>query len=167
MRGPRRSPCGRCGFQSPARCRLPDAIRAITPTWAVTLRSGGPALVPAAARARDELHAVTNRIARILTAPGSTLSPVHVERPTALTQYASIDLIIELLRQEADRLASITASLDEEWGWVGSVGSQQVTVRQLADVPLHSAHRQSVAPGREVSVVLGRAHLGQAPAARR
>jgi hypothetical protein len=108
-------------------------------------------MVSEAARARDELHAVANRIARILVAPGSSLAAVHIETPTALAQPTSIDLVVELLRMEADRLAAITDSIDEQWDWVGYVGSQAVTVRQLADVPLHTAHRQSIGLGPEPS----------------
>jgi hypothetical protein len=90
---------------------------------------------------RDELHAVANRVARLLVSPGSTLSPVRIDVPTELARPPSIDLLIELLRIEADRLADLTESIGAEWGWIGRVGVGPVTVTALAAVPLHTSHQ--------------------------
>lgn len=153
------TPCDGCGFQPPTPSELPAAIRALPSTWAQALRSGGPGIIEEAARSRDELHAVANRVARILVAPGSTLSPVSIATPTEMRRPPTIDLLVELLRMEADRLSGITGSIGAEWGWFGRIGRRNVTVRELTVVPLHTAHRLLISgQGRQTSVVLLDAH---------
>jgi len=155
----RSASCAECGFRHLISRELPAAIRALPSTWAAALRSGGLGMIEEAARSRDELHAVANRVARILVAPGSTLSPVSVETPTEMARPPAVDLLVELLRMEADRLAAITDPIRAEWEWVGRVGRGIVTVRQLVEVPLHSTHRLLVGDqGQRTSVILLDAH---------
>jgi hypothetical protein len=75
----------------------------------------------------------------------------------------TIDLLAELLRMEADRLAGITDPIGAEWGWVGRIGRRSVTVRELTEVPLHTAHRLLIGgQGRRTSVSLLDAHRRRA-----
>lgn len=154
MMSSRAMPCDQCGFRPPARGELPREIRTLPSRWAAALRSNGSDALKDAARLRDELHAVANRVARLLVSPGSTLSPVRIDVPTELARPPSTDLLIELLRIEADRLADLTESIGAEWGWIGRVGVGPVTVTALAAVPLHTSHRMLTTGVRRSSVVL-------------
>src|SRR5690606_5017484 len=117
------------------------AIRALPSRWAAALGAGRCETVEDAARQRDELHAVANRVARLLVAPGSTVSPVRIDVPTESARPPSTDLLVELLRIEADRLADLAGSIGAEWGWIGRVGIGPVTASELAAVPLHTSHQ--------------------------
>lgn len=158
MTASRSTSCDLCGFCPPSTTELPAAIRALSSTWTAALHSGGPGIIEEAARSRDELHAVANRVARVLVAPGSTLSPVRIETPTEMGRPPTVDLLVELLRLEADRLSGITDSIGAEWGWFGRIGRSNVTVRELAEVPLHTAHRLISGQARQTSVVFLDAH---------
>lgn len=148
------SPCDQCGFVPPIRADLPTEIRALPSLWAAALRSGRSATIEDAARLRDELHAVANRVARLLVASGSTVSPVRIGTPTELARPPSIDLLVELIRIEANRLAEISESAGAEWGWIGRVGVGPVAVTELAAVPLHSSHRMLARePSRDANVI--------------
>lgn len=150
---PPASPCDRCGFVPPIRADLPTEIRALPSLWAAALRSGRSATIEDAARLRDELHAVANRVARLLVASGSTVAPVRIGVPTEVARPPSIDLLVELIRIEADRLAEISESAGAEWGWIGRVGIGPVAVTELAAVPLHSSHRMLASePNRDTNV---------------
>ena len=70
-----------------------------------------------AAWLRDELHVVTNRVARLLVAPGSDLSIVTL---AATAPLAAADVpggvTVALLRRAAERLARVVESLGaDEW----------------------------------------------------
>jgi hypothetical protein len=147
MTSSRATPCDQCGFLPPARRELPSAIGALPSRWVAALRSDPSGTFEDAARVRDELHAVANRVGRLLVAPGSTLSPVHIDVPTELARPPSIDLLTELLRIEADRLADLAESIGAEWGWIGRVGAGPVSVAALAAVPLHTTHQMLTRDG--------------------
>ena len=137
-----RSVCVACGFRPPSRAETAEALRALPSAWQAAM-AVRPGLVEQAAFLRDEIHAVTNRVARVLAVPGSRLSSVTILVPTALASYeASPGVIAELLRMAVDRLAGLVEPLrSAEWHLSGRVGEGTVTVLQLVHVPLHHGHR--------------------------
>jgi hypothetical protein len=142
-------PCSQCGFQAVAPAGTSSALRALPQACRDALRRGDHAVVEEVARLRDELHAVANRVARLLVAPGSTLAAMDIGSPTALAGPSNPELLVAILTMAAGRLADITDRLGEaDWRLVGQLGPETVTVGQLVEVPLHSAHRLlSATPG--------------------
>ena len=137
-----RAACGTCGFSPPARADIADALRRLPSTWQRAL-AAHPTLIDRAAFLRDDLHAVANRVARLLAAPGTRLSVVTIHVPTALTAgIASPAIVVHRLRMAADRLRRLVEPLRTGgWDVTGSVGDGFVTVTQLVHVPLHHSHR--------------------------
>jgi hypothetical protein len=119
------------------------------------LRRGDHALLEEVARLRDEMHAVANRVARLLAAPGSTLAAMDIGRPSALAGPSSADLLVALLAMAAERLADIAEALDDRrWRLVGRLGPEPTTVGQLIALPLHRAHRLLADPADGVVTTL-------------
>lgn len=119
-----------------------SALRALPRACRDALRTGDDALMEEVARLRDELHAVANRVARLLAAPGSALASMDIGSPTALAGPSSPGLLVAVLTMTAERLASMADRLGEEdWRVIGHLGTQTVTIGQLVALPLHSAHR--------------------------
>jgi hypothetical protein len=95
-----------------------------------------------AARLRDELHVVANRIRRLRAMPGSsTLPNVSVDATTALSRTSNVDQLLAMLSVSAARLADLVSRLElEEWDVRGRVGTREVTVAELVLMPLHRSH---------------------------
>src|SRR4051812_42897421 len=68
---PRLCPCHICGFAPPSRLRIADEVRRLPAAWAAALTAGGPDALHRAAVLRDEIHGVTNRVARLVAQPGA------------------------------------------------------------------------------------------------
>jgi hypothetical protein len=135
------SGCDACGFTPLARGDIADALRKLPVAWQEALRSD-PTFVEPAARLRDELHAVTNRVERVLDEPDTSLASVTIHAPTALATPTSRDVLVSLLHLSANRLADLVESLSTDaWEMRGHVDEGTVTVRELAQVPLHHSHR--------------------------
>jgi len=136
--------CGDCGFTQLQRGDTGGALRRLPSTWRAALRAN-PQLLERAAFLRDEIHAVTNRVARLLVAPGSRLQRVTIYAPTANATAESQAVVVEFLRISAERLARIVDSLrPDDWDSTGYVGDSAVTVADLIQVPLHHSHRDLV-----------------------
>jgi hypothetical protein len=132
--------CEDCGFASPMRREMSAALRAVPPAWHVALQTR-PELAERAAVVRDELHAIANRVVRLVTAPGVRLSMVRINAPSALARAASAAQLAELLDQSAVRLADLTDSLQpDQWSLAGHMGDANVTVADLIASPLHHSH---------------------------
>jgi|GEM_PF-3592200 len=135
--------CARCGFRVPAVHNVPSAILAIADQWAPVLRRGGTenALIEAA-RLRDEVHVVANRVSRVLADPGSAiLAGVRIDTPTAWTRSTNGDQLMVLLRLAVERLAALVAPLGAtDWGLTGRAGQASLSIRDLTLVPLHRSH---------------------------
>jgi len=102
-----------------------------------------------AARLRDEMHAVTTRIERVLASPGARLGDMAIEVPTACARGASAELVLSLLGLAAERFAGLVESLQvDEWHFVGTFDSGTVSVYELACMPLHSTRRHLARRGR-------------------
>jgi hypothetical protein len=101
-----------------------------------------PERLEAAARVRDELHAVTNRVSRILVSPGSpALAAVVVDAPTSLAGSTNSRQVVVRILLAARRAAELTRALhDTEWDLVGQVGTATVRVEELLTMPLHRSH---------------------------
>jgi hypothetical protein len=156
--------CGECGFIQPRRSETGGALRRLPSAWRTALRAN-PQLLERAAFLRDEIHAVTNRVARLLVAPRSRLQRVTIRAPTANATSGSQAVVVDLLRFSAERLARIVDSLRlDDWGTTGYVGDGVVTVADLIHVPLHHSHRDLVCHtddgDRAVVVPLRRLHAG-------
>ncbi len=141
-RATRPGECPSCGFRSPPRHALASAVEAVPDRWAAVL-GADPAdeLLDAAARVRDELHVIANRIGRVLAAPGAAVvaAVASIEAPAAGPR--SPDHLVVLQRLAARRLADLLASLGAaDWELCGRVGARSVTVAELAVVPLHRSH---------------------------
>jgi hypothetical protein len=144
---PRAQSCPTCGFVPPTRREIPGALRALFTEWQRAIDCGDPALIEGAARLRDELHAIANRVARVLTAPGASVSRVRIHAPTALAGASDRGLVLVLLGSSADRLADITDTMDpDQWELFGCVGSSFVTIAELVLMPLHASHRRLSLP---------------------
>jgi hypothetical protein len=98
---------------------------------------------------------VTNRVERVLDAPGTSLASVDVHSPTALATPISGDVLVRLLHLCADRLADLVGPLSTEaWETRGHVDDGEVTVQELVQVPLHHSHRDLARSGAGDSVVI-------------
>ena len=134
--------CNRCGFRTPDRTDIPCEIAAIASKWRPVLPTAPPSQLEGAARLRDELHVVANRISRLRAAPGSpVLATLSIDAPTALRRTASVEHLLVMLDISAQRLADLAASLDAaEWDLRGRIGASDVSVAELALMPLHRSH---------------------------
>jgi hypothetical protein len=137
-----RGGCNECGFRPPDRVAAASALRSLGAEWASALEAADPAVGPQAARVRDELHAVANRVARLLDTPGAELPPVRVQPAGARSRSVPGELRGALLHVEAERLAEVVEGLSpEEWRVSGRIGGSPVTIAELVAAPLHSSHR--------------------------
>jgi hypothetical protein len=106
------------------------------------LTAASVAELESAARLRDELHVVANRIRRLRAMPGSSiLANVSVDATTALSRTSNVAHLLAMLSVSAERLADLLSRLEpEEWDVRGRVGSREVTVAELVLMPLHRSH---------------------------
>jgi hypothetical protein len=138
--------CSGCDLRPPAPSEAASELRALPSIWEAATLGGDEDLVDEAARLRDEIHAVAKRIGRLLDAPGSRISAVRIEIPTASARGASAQLVSALLGNAAEGLARLAESLEDgDWHVEGFVGTGRVSVYELACVPLHTTHRQLAA----------------------
>ncbi len=91
---------------------------------------------------RDELHLVANRIERIRAVPGTAIvAALPSVMPTARHRIASGPHLLTLLQLAVDRLTEITSDLEpSEWLARGQLGSLEVSIEQLAVLPLHRSY---------------------------
>jgi hypothetical protein len=133
--------CGACGFSSPARADTAEALRSLPTVWRSALQADRR-LVDRAALLRDELHAVANRVARLLDEPGAHLSIVTIRTPMSTSGIPSTGTLVNGVRLAAERLARLVESLSaDDWEATGLVPHGAVTISQLIRVPLHHSHR--------------------------
>jgi hypothetical protein len=133
--------CRECGFRPPQRNDTSAVLRRLTSQWRTEVRDR-PRLFERAAFLRDEIHAVTNRIERLLAAPDSRLQPVTINVPTAIEAASSKAVVLDLLGISVERLARIVDSLRPgDWDTTGYVGNGTVTVAELVRLPLHHSYR--------------------------
>ena len=135
--------CPRCGFEPPATPDIASAILAIPDEWASLLsHDTTETMLAEAARLRDELHVVANRISRVLAVPGAAvLATVRIDSPTAWTRTIGPDQLIALLKMAAERLAELVRSLrPADWHLTGRAGRKSLSIRDLALLPLHRSH---------------------------
>jgi len=110
--------------------------------WVSALRNADPVVHERAAQLRDELHAVANRVGRLLEAPGAQLPPVRIQAPTAPSRAMPGELRSALIQVEVDRLADLVDGLSPtDWRLTGMIGDAPVTIGELIAAPLHSSHR--------------------------
>ena len=142
MNRPRSVSCMRCGFQLPDHATLAAEIAAIPQRWRPVLIAASADELEGAARLRDELHVVANRIRRLRAAPGSSiLANVSVDAATALSRTPNVAHLLAMLSVSAERLADLLLRLEpEEWDVRGRVGTREVTVAELVLMPLHRSH---------------------------
>ncbi len=134
--------CGRCGFQRPRHTDIAAAIALLPAEWRRPLEERRPGAFADAARLRDELHVVTNRIERIRAVPGAPIvAPLPTVMPTPRHRITSSEHLVTLLQLAAERLVETLTRLDaDEWQLHGRLGSEDVTIEQLAVMPLHRSH---------------------------
>lgn len=134
--------CASCHFEPPARAHAAEELRSLAAVWANALHTTNAAAHVSAARLRDELHAVANRIARLAETPGAPISPIsgQARRPEALVTQPGVGAArIELA---VDRLADLVEALSpEQWEAKGTFGRSSITIGELVARPLHTSHR--------------------------
>jgi hypothetical protein len=98
---------------------------------------------------RDQIHAVTNRVQRLVAQPGAGVLPVMVRFPSAgSSDVISPVQVLHVLQAAVDRLVNVLDSLDAD-GWdirgVWADTGQTFIVYDLPLLPLHFSHRH-IAP---------------------
>ena len=133
--------CIWCGFEPPTRARAATALRSLPAVWVSALQNADPVVHERATQLRDELHAVANRVGRLLEAPGAQLPPVRIQAPTAPSRAMPGELRSALIQVEVDRLADLVDGLSPtDWRLTGMIGDAPVTIGELIAAPLHSSH---------------------------
>ena len=134
--------CTRCGFRPLDRDDLVAEVASIPARWRPALADASADRREGAARLRDELHVVANRIRRLRAVPGtSLLAAVSVEPTTALSRTSNTAHLLAMVAVSSERLADLLARLEpEEWELRGRVGAREVTVTELVLMPLHRSH---------------------------
>ena len=128
------------------------AVRAVPLQWENAI-AARPSLAAHAALLRDELHAVTNRVERLVLEPGSRLAVLELHE-TTVAGSGSTSVVLRRLRIAAERLADLIEALRvEEWAITGRVRDGSVSVRQLVHLPLHHSHRDLATRRGDVAVV--------------
>src|SRR5690606_16898405 len=90
MRRPMPAVCTRCGFRPLDRDDLVAEVASIPARWRPALADASADRREGAARLRDELHVVANRIRRLRAVPGtSLLAAVSVDPTTALSRTSN------------------------------------------------------------------------------
>ena len=137
--------CSGCGFRAPENAAIPGEIATIPARWKpVLIPAAAPHLV-GAARLRDELHVVANRVSRLRVAPGSDVLVTVSTDAQALDRIANGEHVLALLSVSAKRLANLTASLEPgEWSIRGRVGAGDISIAELALMPLHRSHARLI-----------------------
>jgi len=116
-----------------------DAIAQVTNDWSIRLADArvGDVDLGAAGRVRDELHAVANRVLRIVARPGRAVVAV-IDATSSLSMIADVHHLLALLRMEAVRLADVCRRLtDAEWAATGIVGGSTMCIEDLVVDVLH------------------------------
>ena len=137
--------CASCGFRTPTRDQIITALESLPHVWETALAAEpSPERLDGAARVRDELHAVTNRVSRILVSPGSpVLATVVVDAPSSLAGSASPRQVVVRVLMAAQRAADLARTLDDtDWDLVGRLGAATIRVDELLAMPLHRSHRR-------------------------
>lgn len=135
--------CSRCGFAAPAMDDVATALATIPDQWADLLDADATrTMIHEAARLRDELHVVANRISRVLADPGSAvLASARIDSPTSWARSTDPGQVLALMRLAADRLAAVLGSLDPpDWQLTGRAGRLSLSILELAVIPLHHSH---------------------------
>jgi hypothetical protein len=94
-----------------------------------------------ACRVRDELHAVANRVGRLLETPGARLAPIEIPPPhigPGARRAATGTLIGFAAERLADMVEDLTAS---EWCIEGRIGDSTTTIEELVARALHTARQ--------------------------
>jgi hypothetical protein len=151
--------CRNCGFTPPPRDDTARALRRLPSTWRAAM-SARPEALARAAYLRDEIHAVTNRVARLLVAPQARLQRVRINVPTAIASASSGPVVLHRLRLSVERLARLVESMrTDDWKVNGYVEDRDITVAELVLVPLHHSHRDLLGDagrvGRTLVIPLG------------
>lgn len=134
--------CIWCGFEPPARARAATALRLLPAVWVRALEHEDPVVHERAAGLSDELHAVANRVGRLLEGPGALLPPVRIQGPSAAPGAIPRELTGARIRVASDRLADLVDGLSPaDWRRTGRIGDAPVTIGELVAAPLHSSHR--------------------------
>jgi hypothetical protein len=96
-----------------------------------------------AACLRDEIHAVTNRIDQLLISPYSIFAPVRTSPRNALARLVNPRVLVALLELATTRLAALTDTVHgEQWQRRGKVRGGNVSIAELAALPLHRTYRR-------------------------
>ena len=136
--------CSRCRFQPPAREQIVPGLAGIPLVWQAHLdrHPDEPNVAVDVARLRDELHAVTNRITRILDVPAAiTIADVEIDAPTALVASTPPEHLVALLRLAAERASTVVGRFaPADWHRRARLGDKIVDVEALAILPLHRSH---------------------------
>ena len=141
--------CRRCGFRSPPRSEVAAALAGLPRRWQAHLEQLGPPeqqhVHVGIARARNELHAVANRMSRILEAPTNVgpavVTEVDTEAPIVVAATTDPDQLLARLRLAAERASEFVGALDAgDWRRRARVGERSVTIEELAILPLHRSH---------------------------
>jgi hypothetical protein len=94
-----------------------------------------------ASAVRDELHAVANRVGRLLETPGAPLAPIEIPSPR-IGPGSSPVATGASVRLEAERLARLVEGLSpEQWQTEGRIADSTITIEELVARPLHTSHR--------------------------
>lgn len=134
--------CMSCGFEPPTRARAATELRSLSAVWVSALQTSDSVVHERAAKLRDELHAIANRVGRLLETPGALLPPVRIQAPTAVSGAIPPELRGALIRVAVDRLAELVDRLRRaDWRVSGRLGDTSVTIGELVAEPLHSSHR--------------------------
>jgi hypothetical protein len=122
--------------------RAAAELRALPARWLSALRTVDVEVHERAAQLYDELHAVANRVGRLLETPGVRLPPIRLQAPTSRRQAVPREVRGAQIRVAADRLAGLVDGLSaRDWRTSGTVGDSPITIGQLVASPLHSSHR--------------------------
>jgi hypothetical protein len=141
IRRPRRDRIHR-GHAAPGRARAAAELRSLPARWLSALRTADIGVHERAAQLYDELHAVANRVGRLLEAPGARLAPVRLQAPTSRRQAVPREVRGAQIRIAADRLAGLVDGLSAgDWRISGTVGDSPITIGELVAAPLQSSHR--------------------------
>jgi hypothetical protein len=95
-----------------------------------------------ASRVRDELHAVANRVGRLLETPGATLAPIEISAPGKGFGASTVSTGA-FIRLAAERLARLVDGLSpEHWQIEGRIADSTITIEELVARPLHTSHHE-------------------------
>lgn len=146
--------CPTCGFQAPTRLEAMARLHNVTDVWRSLLGDGASDVRCAAAFARDEFHAVANRVQRLIDEPGTRVASLRIGAPSIMWSIDRTRLLIALLDDASQRLARLAAGLRaDQWDVSGRIDANTISVAGLIAVPLHTAHREVTRHGSGVDVL--------------